>query len=115
MSFKLIVGNDGFVKKEISLTTPSTFALIQNYPNPFNPSTAIRFTVARAAQVRVDVYSVLGQHTATLVDNQIEAGVYTVQWDSKNQHGQQSSTGVYFYRMLVDGNLLQTRKMVLTK
>lgn len=114
-TFKLIIGNDGFVKKEISTLMPNSFELAQNYPNPFNPSTAIRFNVAHSSHVQLEVYSILGQRTATLIDGQLEAGVYTVRWDSKNQAGNNVSTGVYFYRMLVDGNLVQTRKMLLAK
>jgi hypothetical protein len=115
MSFKLVVGNDAFVKQEIASLTPTSFELVQNYPNPFNPSTAIRYTVSQHAHVRVEIFSILGQLIKTLVDDQLDAGVYTALWDSRNNAGYAASSGVYFYRMLVDGNLLQTRKMLLMK
>ena len=114
-TFTLIVGKQAFVDEKIAESVPKSFALLQNYPNPFNPSTSIQVNVPHAAAVRVDVYSILGQLTATLIDDQLEAGVHTILWDSKNQKGQQVSSGVYFYRLLVDGNLLQTRKMLLEK
>jgi N-acetylneuraminic acid mutarotase len=48
-------------------TTPSEYRLKQNYPNPFNPTTTIEYEVAKAGQVRLAVFDVLGRHIKTLV------------------------------------------------
>ena len=60
---------------------PTDFALGQNYPNPFNPSTIIPYQVPTSTHVRLEVFNMLGQHLATLVDGERSAGVYTAQWD----------------------------------
>ncbi len=93
---------------------PSRFALSQNYPNPFNPTTSIRFEIPHATHVTLDVYNTLGQRVATLVNQQMAAGTYEVNWDGRNSEGQLLSSGVYIYRMKA-GNFQQIRRMLLMK
>ena len=64
-----------------STALPTEFALGQNYPNPFNPSTIIPYQLPSADHVRLDVFNVLGQRLATLVDAERSAGAHTAQWD----------------------------------
>ena len=91
---------------------PQRFALGPNYPNPFNPSTMIPYQLPTATYVRLDVFNVLGQHVATLVDAEQQAGFHTAQWDATNAAGQAIAAGVYFYRLTVRGGQ-QTQRMVL--
>jgi hypothetical protein len=98
---------------------PSAFSLEQNFPNPFNPSTNIRFSIpvgtghpdkpGQAAQSLLRVYDVLGREVATLVNEQLQPGTYTVQFDATNL-----SSGVYYYR-LEAGSFSATRKLVLVQ
>jgi hypothetical protein len=97
----------GAVRREDAI--PTRFTLDQNYPNPFNPTTRIRFALPSSRPVRLDVYSVLGERIATLVDDRLSAGVYTVDLD-----GSRMASGVYYYR-LVAGETVLTRKMLLVK
>ena len=90
-------------------TVPGSFSLDQNYPNPFNPSTNIRFSVPRAAAVVVRVFDALGQEQATLVDEVLRAGSYTVDY-----HADGLASGLYFYRIEAPG-YRQTRKFTLLK
>jgi hypothetical protein len=89
---------------------PVEFVLGQNYPNPFNPSTRIQFALPRTGKVEMKVYNVLGQVVATLVNGQYATGKYAVEW---NAH--QLASGVYFYRLTVDNNVIDTKKMMLLK
>jgi hypothetical protein len=88
---------------------PRTFALAQNYPNPFNPSTRIEFDVPRESHVRLDVYNLLGERIATLVDETRSAGIHSVQFDASAL-----PSGLYLYRMSA-GELTFVRKMILTR
>jgi hypothetical protein len=88
---------------------PSEFTLNQNYPNPFNPSSTIRFGVPEASEVRLDVFNMLGQNVATLVNGKMQAGWHTVQFQASGL-----STGTYIYRLQA-GDFVQTKKMMLIK
>ncbi len=88
---------------------PTEFSLSQNYPNPFNPSTEISFALPSASDVKLEVFNIMGQRVATLLDQHLEAGNHNVIWD-----GSQVASGIYFYR-LDAGEFTKTRKMVLLK
>lgn len=89
--------------------TPMGIALEQNYPNPFNPVTNIRFSLNEGADVRLEVFNLMGQRVATLQDGFKQAGSHTVAFDAVNL-----SSGVYIYRLQAAGQVL-TRKMTLVK
>ncbi len=97
---------------------PKVFALNQNYPNPFNPSTSIVYDVPESVDgtvpVTLDVYNMRGQMVASLVSEEKAAGRYSVHWDGRNEHGQQVSSGIYFYK-IVAGDFVRVKKMVLLK
>ena len=86
---------------------PQAFLLEQNFPNPFNPSTTIRYSLGRAAHVKLVVFSLLGQQVATLVDGEQEGGVHQVRFNPRNL-----ATGVYFYRLQA-GTFVDTKKFLL--
>ena len=92
---------------------PTAWTLGQNYPNPFNPSTIIPYQVPTAGRVRLEVFNVLGQRVATLVDGERPAGVHTVVWDATDAAGRPVGAGVYFYRLSSTGQPPLTRRMVL--
>ena len=91
---------------------PQGFALGQNYPNPFNPSTLIPYQIPTAAHVRLEMFNVLGQRVATLVDGEQSAGAHTAQWDATDAAGRAVGAGVYVYR-LSSGGATVSRRMVL--
>ncbi|MCB2206193.1 T9SS type A sorting domain-containing protein [bacterium] len=84
-------------------------SLDQNTPNPFNPSTTIRFRVADAGKVSLEVYDLIGKRIATLMDGMLPAGQHTVHFNAADL-----PSGMYFYRMHTD-NAVITRRMILTK
>ena len=93
-------------------TVPAVFALGQNHPNPFNPKTTIRFSLPDAGQARLFVFDVNGRQVATLIDEHLEAGEHTVDWNGRDDAGVRVSSGVYFYRLDAPDHT-QTRKMLL--
>jgi len=107
-------GVQGPCKPEVSVpreseTIPSPFSVSQNYPNPFNPSTTIGYSLPERSEAKLTVFNTLGQHVATLVQGETEAGYHEVRFD-----GSGLSSGVYFYRMQA-GDFVQTRKLLLLK
>jgi hypothetical protein len=88
---------------------PSEYALNQNYPNPFNPSTTIEFAMPQASFVTLEVYNMVGQKVATLVEATRQAGVHTVSFDASDL-----SSGTYLYRLQA-GNQMLMQKMTLIK
>ena len=91
---------------------PTTFTLGQNYPNPFNPSTIIPYQLSAAGHVRLEMFNLLGQHLATLVDSYMLTGHYEARWDGTDAAGRAVGAGVYIYRMTV-GVESRTGRMVL--
>jgi flagellar hook assembly protein FlgD len=61
------------------------FALYTNYPNPFNPSTNISFSIPSPANVKLTVYNVKGQKVKELINDTMDMGIHTVQWDGTDQ------------------------------
>ena len=88
---------------------PATWALQQNYPNHFNPSTAISFSLPASMLVRLEVYNMVGQKMATLVQGRLAAGSHAATWDAWD-----APAGIYFYRLTGEGFSF-SRKMVLLK
>ena len=93
---------------------PTDFALSQNYPNPFNPVTTISFSLPKATSVTIDVFNIMGQKVATLVNGPMETGEHQIYWDSKDQWGKSVASGIYFYRLKA-GSFINTKKMSLIK
>ncbi len=92
---------------------PAT-ALEQSYPNPFNSSTTIRYLLAQAGWVHLDIYDMSGQKVRPLANTQRASGVYTATWDGTNEQGQAVATGIYFVRLQA-GDYTQVSKMLLVK
>ena len=91
---------------------PERFSLGPNYPNPFNPSTIIPYQLAVSAPVRLEVFNLLGQRIATLMDGEQPAGFHSTRWDGTDGAGRAAGAGVYLYR-LQSGQAVATGRMVL--
>jgi hypothetical protein len=88
---------------------PEAYALHQNYPNPFNPSTHIKYSIPENAKVRLQVFNIIGQRVAELVNQEQTKGHYVALFEGNNL-----ASGVYFYR-LETKNFTETKKMLLMK
>lgn len=94
---------------DFDIDIPNVFSLDQNYPNPFNPSSTIQFGLPEASVVRLEVFNLLGQKVADLVNVQMTAGYHTVRFDASAL-----ASGIYIYRIQA-GSFVQTKKMMLIK
>ncbi len=104
--FKLIDSPSGISG---SIELPNTFSLEQNYPNPFNPSTTIEFSLANKEQVTLNIYNVLGELVETLINENLEAGNYKI-----NFNGNNLTSGMYIYHIQA-GSFSASKKMMLVK
>jgi len=93
----------------IAENLPDDYGLSQNYPNPFNPSTIIGYALPQDAFVRLEVFNMLGQQVAVLVDGEQQAGYHSVVFD-----GSQLASGVYLYRLAAD-DFINMKRFVLLK
>lgn len=93
----------------VDVTGPAQYTLEQNYPNPFNPSTLIKYSIAKDGFVNVSVFNLLGEKVATLVNNNVKAGSYEINFNASHL-----SSGVYFYSIEA-GDFKAVRKMMLMK
>jgi hypothetical protein len=97
------------VEENVEPGVITDYSLSQNYPNPFNPETKISFSIAKAGNVSLAVYNVVGQKVADLVNEQRAAGKYQITWNANDL-----ASGVYFYRLEV-GDFSRTMKMMLLR
>jgi hypothetical protein len=99
---------------QLSNIIPKSFSLSQNYPNPFNPSTKIKFQITKLGNAKLVIYDALGREVSTLVNEQLQPGIYESELDGSN-----FPSGVYFYQLTVNSEQLtkftETKKLVLIK
>ncbi|MGH2576120.1 MAG: T9SS type A sorting domain-containing protein [Ignavibacteria bacterium] len=88
---------------------PKDYELFQNYPNPFNPTTIIRYGLAEKSHVNLEVFDLLGQRVAVLLDGEQEAGYHSVLLESNGL-----ASGLYFYRLQA-GNFVGTKKLIVLR
>ncbi len=96
--------------QQITNNIPKDFKLYQNYPNPFNPKTNIKYEIAKSKNVILRIYDITGKEIISLVNQKQNAGTYEVDFS-----GSGYSSGVYFYSLIIDGKLIDTKKMILIK
>jgi len=93
----------------LPLSLSKWFALHQNFPNPYNPTTTITYSLPIKSQVDLVIYNTLGESVTQLVNEEQEAGKYSVEFDATTL-----PSGIYFYRIQT-GSFIQTKKMILLK
>ena len=101
------------LSNEVNIGVPVKYNLSQNYPNPFNPTTKINYELAFDSKVSLTIFDVSGKEVGSLVNATQPAGYYSV-----NFNGSSLSSGMYFYKISVDGNgnnFSAVKKMILVK
>jgi len=94
---------------------PRDFIIQQNYPNPFNPTTRIEYSISAPGHVTLNIFNVMGQKVATLVNAWQPQGSHTVDWNSTDLKEMPLSSGTYFYQITVDGEPAGAKKMLLIR
>lgn len=94
---------------------PPRFILRPNVPNPFNPATTIGYSISREGRTELRVYSVTGRLVRTLADGMAPAGDHKLIWRGENDRGNPVASGVYFVRLVHDGDPKATRKVLLLR
>jgi len=121
-------GNDGAISGNVQLIVsdalvsivkedmdiPQTFELYQNYPNPFNLVTNIRFQLPKHNKVSIKVFDTLGRAVKTLVDKDLDAGLYFIEFDGTDNSRRKIASGIYFYYMETK-DFAETKKFLLLK
>jgi hypothetical protein len=105
----IAIKDTGTVSVDENSISINDYSLSQNYPNPFNPNTKIDYSIKERGFVQLKVYDVLGKEVVELVNEEKQAGIYSVKFD-----GNSLPSGLYFYR-LTSKDFQQTRKMLLVK
>ncbi|MDP8220961.1 MAG: T9SS type A sorting domain-containing protein [Candidatus Stygibacter frigidus] len=98
------------ITEELPGTPEAKYTLGNNYPNPFNPVTNISYTLNNAGNVSINVYDVRGRLVENVVNGFRTADTYHYTWDAGN-----TASGIYYYRLTVDGKLVDTKRMILLK
>ena len=91
-----------------------TFKLEQNYPNPFNPTTIISYSIPEKSHVNLKIYNVLGEHVATLVNQDMSTGDHSINWNAQDKNGHQVASGFYIYQIKT-GKFTKSHKMLLLR
>jgi len=99
----------GWFEESSGSNLPMTASLLGNYPNPFNSATTINYELSISGEVKLEVFTLLGEKVATLVDGRQQAGYKSVCWDASGV-----SSGVYFYK-LTAGDYSENKRMLFVK
>ena len=87
---------------------------LENFPNPFNPNTTISFELKESGLTKIEIYNVKGEKIKTLLNKTLPTGSHEVEWKGLNEKGKTIPSGVYFYKLSVNGKQ-KTNKMLLLK
>lgn len=88
---------------------------VTNHPNPFNPSTTIEFSIQNDSEVELAIFNIKGQKIKTLANNEFSKGSYSIVWDGRNESYNAVSSGIYYYKLIVNGETEVVNKCLLLK
>ena len=93
----------------------SSNILLSNYPNPFNPETVISFSIPDESKIELSIFNIKGQKIKTLVHNEFTKGSHSIIWNGNDDFGNSVSSGVYLYKLRVNGKTEAVKKCLLLK
>ena len=93
----------------------STYSNLSNYPNPFNPATMIEFSLRNNSNIELLIFNIKGQKIKTLAHNEFTKGSHSIIWNGDDETGKPVSSGLYLYKLNVDGKTKVVKKCLLLK
>ena len=88
---------------------------ISNFPNPFNPTTTISYSIQNDSKVNLSIYNIKGQKVNTLTQNEYTKGSHSIIWNGDNESGKPVSSGIYYYKLNINGKTEAVKKCLLLK
>jgi len=88
---------------------------LSNYPNPFNSSTTISFSISKKSDIELSVFNIKGQKIRTLTNNDFTKGSHLIIWNGDDEYNKPVSSGVYFYKLNLNGKTEAVKKCILMK
>ena len=93
---------------------PVFFNLYQNFPNPFNSTTTLKYELFKSGKVKIVIINSIGEDVRSIINKYHHVGEYLIQWDGIDDQGINMASGIYFYKIILDGRM-QTQKMIYLK
>lgn len=88
---------------------------LSNYPNPFNPTTTIKFSIHNDSKIELAIYNIKGQKIKTLVHNEFSKGDHSIIWNGNDDSGKPVSSGLYLYKLYINGKTEAVKKCLMLK
>jgi hypothetical protein len=89
---------------------------IENYPNPFNPETTINYSLPEdVTNPVIEIFNIKGARVRELKIENVKCKMNSIIWDGRDNYRNQVSSGIYIYRLVDDGRILTSEKMILMK
>jgi len=89
--------------------------LEKNYPNPSQQQITISFSIPHNGEVTLTVYNLKGQKVQTLTHQRYTKGDHTISWNGQDENGMKVVSGVYFYKLTLDGEVADVKKCIILK
>ena len=105
---------DVSIEEIVEFVSKIPIKFLKNSPNPFNPTTNISFEIGESGKTKIDIFNVKGQKIKTLLNERMEVGKHSVVWNGKDDKNKRVSSGVYFYKVSINGNQ-KLNKMIMLK
>ncbi|NQT64589.1 MAG: T9SS type A sorting domain-containing protein [FCB group bacterium] len=110
-----IFHKDGLATNELLVNDNINTYLTGNFPNPFNPTTTIEFSIQNDSKIEIVIFNIKGQKVISLVNESFERGNQSVIWNGDDESGEPVSSGVYLYKLNVNGKTEAVKKCLLLK
>ena len=88
---------------------------LSNHPNPFNPSTTIEFSIKNDSKIELTIFNIKGQKIKTLANDKFIKGSHSITWIGDDEAGKDISSGIYYYKLKINGRTEAVKKCLLLK